>query len=119
MEPILMATIRRFPMSLSTSRFARVALGVVAMALVLGGTATAAQASTTDAPSTYSAVKVTSAQNTWLSGALPKTTDVDTYRFTTTTSAYARILLGDLGADYRLRLLDRSGHRLKTSDRPG
>jgi hypothetical protein len=47
------------------------------------------------------------------------TKDVDVYRFKTTATRYARILLGDLRANYRLRLLDSAGRLVATSDRSG
>jgi hypothetical protein len=90
----------------------------IAGALAFGLGTTSAQAAT-DAPSSYKSVKTTTAQGTWVPGVLTSTRDVDTYRFTTTKSRYARILLGDLVADYRLRLLDAKGRTVATSDRAG
>jgi hypothetical protein len=94
---------------------------VVAFLTAAGGLvlpATAAEAAS-DAPSSYRSVATTSSQDSWLPGVLSSTRDVDTYRFATSRNGYVRILLGDLAADYRLRLLDASGRSVATSDRPG
>jgi hypothetical protein len=72
-----------------------------------------------DAPGAPSGATTSTAQDTWVPGTLASRRDVDTYRFTTTTGGHARILLGDLAADYRLRLLDADGRVVATSDRPG
>ena len=96
----------------------RAALGALVAALTVGSCAGAAQAAP-DAPGAPGGATATTAQDRWVPGTLASRGDVDTYRFTTTTGRYARILLGDLAADYRLRLLDAAGRVVATSDRRG
>ena len=96
----------------------RAALVAVTAALVVGAGASPAQAAP-DAPSAYTNVTVTSAQDTWVPGVLSSAQDIDVYRFTTTRDRYARVLLGNLGADYRMRILDSAGGLIAQSDRPG
>ncbi|MGY1621668.1 hypothetical protein ACI789_05675 [Geodermatophilus sp. SYSU D00965] len=106
-------------MALPGRTWRRLVAGTAAAALSLGLTATSAQAATPDAPGSYRSVTTTTPQNTWTPGTMSSVKDVDTYRFTTTTARSARILLGDLRADYRMRLLDSAGRVLATSDRGG
>lgn len=94
----------------------RLLIAAVAGGLAVGLSATAAHAAA-DAPGSYRSVTTTSAQNTWVPGVLSSARDVDVYRFTTTASRHARILLGDLVADYRMRLIDAGGRTVATSDR--
>ncbi len=105
-------------MSRTLRTLRRVLVPALAGALLLGVAGTPAQAAT-DAPASPRSVTTTSARDTWLPGVMASVRDVDTYRFTTTATRYARVLLGDLGADYRLRLLDAQGRVLHTSDRSG
>jgi hypothetical protein len=96
----------------------RLLFATVAAALAVGMSATAAQAAG-DAPGSFRQAKTASVQDKWVPGALSSTTDVDVYRFTTKTTRHARVLLGDLAGNYRLRLLDARGRTVATSDRPG
>ena len=96
----------------------RAALVALMATLVVGVGASPAQA-VPDAPSSYNNVTVTSAQGTWVPGVLASAQDIDVYRFTTTRDRYARVLLGNLGADYRMRILDSAGGLIAQSDRPG
>ena len=106
-------------MSLSPRPWRRAVTAVAAAAVLLGVASGTAQAATTDAPSSYRSVTSSSAQDTWIKGVLSSVRDVDIYRFTTKTTSYARALLGDLHANYRLRLLDATGGTIATSDRSG
>ena len=94
----------------------RTVLGAAVIALAVGGTVTGAQAAN-DAPGRHSNVTTTSPQDTWVTGVIGSPRDVDVYRFKTSKSRYARILLGDLGANYRMRLLNSAGRAVGTSDR--
>ena len=105
-------------MSRTMPALRRLLVAAVAGALAVGLPATAAHASP-DAPGSYRSVTTTSAQNTWVSGVMGSTRDVDVYRFKTTASRYARVLLGDMRANYRMRLLDSAGRTVGTSDRSG
>jgi hypothetical protein len=96
----------------------RAAVGTLAGALVLGLSATTASA-TVDAPNTLARATATTGQNTWTPEVLSKVDDVDVYRYRTTVTGYVRVLLGDLKADYRLRLLNATGRLIATSDRGG
>ena len=97
----------------------RLLTGAVTGLLVVGLGAGPAAAATPDAPGSIRAVTTTSALTTWLPGTIASLSDVDVYRFTTTYSRYARVLLGDLGANYRLRLFDSAGALVAASDRSG
>jgi glucose/arabinose dehydrogenase/PKD repeat protein len=59
-----------------------------------------------DRPNTCAGAGPASPLNTWVRETLPDSADVDWFRFTTTSSRYARIVLGNLPADYRLDLFD-------------
>lgn len=96
-------------------------LAALGLAVVGAGLAVtpASPATAADAPGTPTGATTTSAAGTWLQESLSSTSDVDVFRFTTSTTRYARVQLGDLGADYALTLLDRTGKAVATSDRSG
>jgi PKD repeat protein/glucose/arabinose dehydrogenase len=57
-----------------------------------------------DRPNTCAGAGPASPLNTWVRETLPDPADVDWFRFTTSSGRYARIVLGNLPADYRLDL---------------
>ena len=63
-----------------------------------------ASVSAADAPNTCAGATSARAQNTWLSETISSSTDVDWYRFTTSSSGYSLVTLGNLPADYDLSL---------------
>lgn len=106
-------------MSRTSRLLPRLLGGAAVAALLVGLTPATAQAANSDAPSSYGSVSATTKSDAWKAGSITKATDVDVYRFKTTTTRYARALLGDLKADYRLALLNSAGKVVTTSDRSG
>ena len=92
-----MSTLHRRPLRLVLSLLASVVL-------VVGAAGQPAAVAATDAPNACTAVTTTSAKNTWLSGTIDTTTDVDWYRFSLRSEKRVLLTLGGLPADYDLDL---------------
>jgi len=90
---------------------------VVAIA-ILAGLGAAPALAATDQPGLCSNATTTSAKDTWLQGVISANTDVDWFKFTTTSSRGVVVVLGDLPANYALALYSTcsSAGLLATSD---
>jgi peptidoglycan/xylan/chitin deacetylase (PgdA/CDA1 family) len=92
-------------MTLLRSRLGKPLTSVLMLVALLGaaiGAPTAVAAA--DAPGTCSTTIPASAKGTWLSGTIGSATDIDWFRFTLATDTRAQITLGNLPADYDLRV---------------
>ena len=84
------------------SRTGALAVALVAVALTWVGAPTPTAAA--DAPGSCASSLPTSARNTWLTGTIATSTDVDWYEFSVTAGTRAQVTLGNLPADYDLRV---------------
>jgi peptidoglycan/xylan/chitin deacetylase (PgdA/CDA1 family) len=91
LEPRRLRRSRRFDLVLSA------ALAVTSLGLP-------AAVAAADAPGTCSSSLATSARNTWLTGTIATATDVDWYEFTIAAGTRATVTLGNLPADFDLRV---------------
>lgn len=95
----------------------RVAATLAVSLIGLGGALTSA--ATAEPPNSCTATRVNSPQGTWRSDEISSASDVDWYRFTTTSSQYALITLGGLTGDLTLALYDGSCHLVASSQHAG
>ena len=99
-------------------RSSRVVLALLAAGVLaagsLGGPATVAAA---DAPDACTGTTSVSAKNTWLSGTIATTADVDWYRFSLGTGKQVQLTLGSLPADFELALYGSCGTLIASSSR--
>ena len=72
-----------------------------------------------DAPNTCSAAQANRQQGVWLSDGIASSSDVDWFRFTTTSEHYALVTLGALSANLSLTLYDHACHKITSSDHGG
>ena len=79
----------------------------------------AAPVAAADAPNTCSGATSSSPKGTWLTGTIATSTDVDWYRFSIATGTRALVTLGNLPADYHLRLDRDCSTQVATSTRSG
>jgi peptidoglycan/xylan/chitin deacetylase (PgdA/CDA1 family) len=91
-----------------------------ALFLVIAASSLAVPAATfaADAPGSC-ATATTRAANTWLTDTISSSTDVDWFRFTTTTAAWTLVTLGHLPADYDLSVYSTCSTLIATSHRSG
>ncbi|MEP7158814.1 MAG: hypothetical protein ABI797_05260, partial [Chloroflexota bacterium] len=75
--------------------------------------------SSADAPNKCAAATTTSTQGTWLRNSLSSTSDKDWYRFSVGSTGWVRILLGNLGGNYRIDLYKACSTLKFTSNRSG
>src|SRR3954447_18653648 len=102
----------RRPVAALARAFVVISLALAALA-VPGGVAAA------DAAGTCSSASVAQPKNTWLHDTIGSATDVDWFRFTTTTTSWTLVTLGHLPADYDLSVYSGCGTPVATSHRSG
>jgi hypothetical protein len=100
--------------------------GVPALVTVLAlcGLVSPAPASATVSPDRPDTLAGATAQpagpiNSWLRNTVRSGTDIDYFKFRTSTNGYVRITLGNLAADYRLDLYTSTGTLMRSAQRSG
>jgi peptidoglycan/xylan/chitin deacetylase (PgdA/CDA1 family) len=73
-------------------------------ALILSSTGAPGAVAAADAPGSCSSAIATSAKGTWLSGTIGSATDVDWFKFSLSSASRIQITLGNLPADFDLRV---------------
>jgi hypothetical protein len=91
---------------------------IAALMATFFGSASVGNVAAADAPGSCSGATSNSSLNKWISGAISSGSDRDWYRFTTSSSGYAVITLGDLAKNYRLHLYRSDCSKIVGSDRP-
>lgn len=108
------------PMNAIGSRLhRRLASLLMFAALVLSSIGVPAPVAAADAPGSCSTAIAASAKGAWLSGTIGSATDVDWYKFTLATGTRAQITLGNLPADYDIRVYSGCSTLLASSLRSG
>ncbi len=93
---------------------------VVALAMVgIASFAMPAAAVAADAPGACSTSAAARTKNAWLTGTIGSATDVDWYRFTVSTGTRAIVTLGNLPANYELRVYSGCSTLVRSSNCPG
>ena len=106
--------------SLSRSRPNRRSLrAVMAAALLLTSLGLPAAVAAADAPASCSTASAARSLNSWLSDSIATASDVDWYKFTVASGTRGLVTLGNLPADYDLRVYAGCTTHLATSARSG
>src|SRR3954469_10103368 len=92
--------------------------GVLLMVIAASSLAMPAATLAADAPGSCASA-TTRAANTWLSDTIASSTDIDWFRFTTTTPAWTLVTLGHLPADYDLSVYSGCSTLIASSHRSG
>jgi peptidoglycan/xylan/chitin deacetylase (PgdA/CDA1 family) len=92
--------------------------GALFMIIAASSLAVPAATLAADAPGSCASA-TTRPANTWLSDTIASSTDVDWFRFTTTSAAWTLVTLGHLPADYDLSLYSGCSPLIATSHRSG
>ncbi|HUG28975.1 MAG TPA: polysaccharide deacetylase family protein [Candidatus Limnocylindria bacterium] len=104
----------------SPRRFGKLGTLAVAVAvLAMSSAGVPASVAAADAPGSCSSGLPTSARNTWLTGTIGTSTDVDWYEFSVTSGSRAQVTLGNLPADYDLRVYRGCTTLVGSSNRSG
>lgn len=85
-------------------RFARGGVAALLWMMTASAAAPATTIAATDAPGTCAGATTTSPKGAWIAETISTSTDVDWFRFTTTSTARTLVTLGHLPADYDLYL---------------
>src|SRR5215203_4979277 len=91
---------------------------LVVLALAAATLGVPAGVAAADAPGSCSSARL-AARNTWINETISTSTDVDWFRFSTTTGSRTLITLGHLAADYDLYLYSGCSTLLASSHRSG